>query len=207
MSTFDRRRGLAETEAFLEKAQEPFTQSIGMFGIPVAAYAMGSIRRQSPTVGDLDLLVTADDSGASMLDLTLPDWLTVTEKKAHGWLSIDGERMMVDAWWCPWSSRGPFALFLTGPPDLNVWMRQQSNEAGVLLSQYGVFRPVPAPTKTYPDRVKAGVRLDQPLGPSPAESLYDAEEEFWMDWCTVIGKKFAFPDPQERDNWRRVVNA
>jgi DNA polymerase/3'-5' exonuclease PolX len=203
MSTYDQRTPHLEAQQYAVTAKD---QIVALNGDLKVTF-MGSLRRKCEDVGDVDLMVTTENWLLQGFDdCTMPDWLTVTRKKAHGWLaSPAGGRMMIDAWWCPYDSRGPFALFLTGPPDLNVWMRQRVNEArpDVMLSQYGLFRKVPAPTKMKPDRTVAGERVDTPWPGQQSE----VERAFWEQWCEIVGRPYRYPKPEERDNWRRVVNA
>lgn len=203
MSTYDVRRPRLEAQNFAVRAKEALT----LLNPDLSVWFAGSLRRYADTIGDVDLLVTAKVGARDMEDVKTPEWLKVTEKKAHGWLvGPEQERMMIDAWWCPWDSRGPFALFLTGPMDLNVWMRQKTSEhrPDAMLSQYGVFRRLLVPTPKNPTRVKAGERIDEP---DDSLALSDSESEFWEQWCELIGQDYAFPHPQERDSWRRVVGA
>ena len=244
MSTFDERRNVDETQPFSAYAIAVIEQHVATFegeGF-LGAFEMGSMRRyrsvleeaHQPRIGDLDLLLTCrSDVVKDLKDPTLefPSWLTVTPKKAHGWLTAetisDDERlwsllkdaddlydepvgrMMIDAWWCPWTSVGPFAMFLTGPPEWNVWMRQQATAAGYMLSQYGLFVPESKPTKTYPNRVVAGVRVDRQ--PDGCGNILVAEMAFWEQYvqkCGLVdreGKPLGFIPPRDRDNWRREI--
>lgn len=212
MSTFDERVSLAEAEPFMEQAVAMFEQTVPslVHDGHVQAFPMGSFRRAEhgePTdIGDLDLLVTCSQSDVvhAMTDLTLHSSLTVTAKKAHGWLhrqSVErgGDwRMKVDGWWCPWESIGPFAMFLTGPGQWNVWMRQVTNRdrPDLMLTQYGLFTAVKKPTKTYPDRKVVGERVDVI---DEGASVEEAERLFWDQWCHYVGRPDApFRKPHER---------
>lgn len=212
MSTYDRKRLVYDVKPFADLAVPAFEQTVVSFlgEAPIQVALMGSLRRaihgEAVEIGDLDLMVTcpAEDAVHSFLDLDLPKWLTVTEKKAHGWLSLPdapAERMMIDAWWCPWSSVGPFSLFLTGPAEWNVWMRQVTNRASggrLMLTQYGLFEAVVKPTKTYPDRRVPGARVDTPTGDTAA----DREYAFWTQWADEVGVDVdlwgGYPSPHER---------
>ena len=222
MSTFDRRRTYDDARQFVRTAERLLTQMVD--GEWVLALRMGSIRREDhtnaeqPVVGDIDLLVTSPTGVAkSLLDVPLPPFMKATQKKAHGWLEAEDcirdeqfappeGRMMIDAWWCPWESLGPFAFFLTGPMDLNVWMRQRSTEAGLMLTQYGLFVPETRPTKKYPNRKVTGERVDAPLT-ERLVTVSEAEERFWSQWCAAVGVQMPYPWPYQREEvvkrWRQ----
>jgi hypothetical protein len=201
MSRFERRRTCEEMQPFLDEA----TRVILRRDRPgVRVYVAGSYRRylrwkpDKPLVGDLDLIVV----GEELVDMKQldPALSHVTAKKASGWVKVYGERVLVDAWLCPQESLGPFALFLTGPPQFNVRLRQVTNAAGLLLSQYGLFESVPAPTRSLPWRVKAGKRLDVP---APTHRIVDAEREFWRQWQELVKlpRPSVVPCPSMRDRW------
>lgn len=210
MSTFDRRRTPLEAAPFVQAVIADFAE----VGAP-RPLVMGSLRRYGSAqphkvdgVGDLDVIVVSPRQ--EMLDgtytpplteMTLPSYLKVTPKKAYGWRMLGDDRMMVDGWWCPDDSVGPFAMFLTGPPGLNVVMRQISQQAGLMLTQYGLFEPVKAPTRRYPDRVKTGRRVDEPEAGLPAGAMMPqiAETAFWRQWTEAVGVgTVAWPGPEKR---------
>lgn len=214
MSTYDRRRTPLEAAPFVAALIDDFEQ-VGA----ARPLVMGSIRRYGTAqphkvdgVGDLDVIVVPpepeptlmDDNPSPVMltDVRLPPYLRVTPKKAFGWREVYNHgRMMVDGWWCPAESVGAFAMFLTGPPGLNIVMRQISVDADLMLTQYGLFRPVKAPTKTYPNRVKPGVRVDDPSAGLPAGATMPevAERAFWRQWTEAVGLgEVAWPRPEER---------
>jgi len=194
VSTYDKRRPWEEVTPFVDLAVEVLrrTPSGGdLFSPPPPEPVLlvaGSYRRQCPDVGDLDVIVVTDEP------LTTWNWvgLKVTEKKAFGWLDIGGERMMLDAWRCPPDSVGPFLLFLTGPPDLNVWMRQRADRRGLLLNQYGLF----VAEKNDRGKTVPGDRVDERVEFTARSSTEAVEQkvldQLELDWLP----------PQERDHWR-----
>lgn len=152
MSTYDRRRTQEEAWRFANMV------GADLHGYGAAPVWAGSLRRCSGSVGDLDGIVVTELPLAEML---WPSWVKkATPKKAFGWFEIDGYgRMMVDLWSCPPQSVGAFLLFLTGPPEMNVWMRRRANDLGWMLTQYGLFEiGENAKGKRVP-----GKRLDTPL--------------------------------------------
>lgn len=100
----------------------------------------GSIRRQAPTVGDVDIVIQCE----SLDDVTLPDWLTYVrcgEKVAHGVMILeDGSELGVDLWSARLEQWGAFLWYITGCKELNIIMRRLALSRGLKLSQFGVFR-------------------------------------------------------------------
>jgi DNA polymerase/3'-5' exonuclease PolX len=215
VSRYDRRRSVDElVEVAVEVVGGLQPQLAGM-----TVEICGSFRRLNGRsmnrrlIGDLDVLVSRGDLD-DMRTLAWPSGVTATRKKAHGWLEYVGERVYLDAWLCPAESIGPFAMFLTGPMSFNVRMRELTQAAGLLLSQYGLFEPVPSPTRMHPERVKRGERLDN--APTRLTHWHDApvlvrlptladyEAAFWSEWRGRIGLgslSQPFPGPHERAGW------
>lgn len=200
MSTFDQRMILSVADQKAEMLSEDLVHVLCQMTHWEFA---GSIRRRSHTVGDLDLILVPPEEGdllgngtpVSLDSLPWPEWVTVKEKKAYGWYTPHGaSRVMLDAFTCPEASVGAMRWFLTGPPDLNVYMRQKATEKGWLLNQYGVFVAVPSPTPKYPQRVVPGDRIDQ------VHVDYDQQEH---EISRTLGLRFV--PPAKRDEWRRLM--
>src|SRR5262245_26241101 len=106
-----------------------------------AAEAAGSFRRRRETVGDLDVLVTADNSVPPM-DLVAGHKL-VESVMARGdtKLSVrlkDGLQMDVRV--VPAESYGAALQYFTGSKAHNIAVRKRAQERGLKVSEYGVFR-------------------------------------------------------------------
>lgn len=112
-----------------------------MKGVKAAEIA-GSFRREAPTVGDLDILVTGTlDNDATLKAL----------QKEFGELSILGNgetkisfvifpnNLQVDIRFLPAESYGAALLYFTGSKDFNVMMRKKAIEKGYLLNEYALF--------------------------------------------------------------------
>ena len=99
----------------------------------------GSIRRQAPTVGDIDIVIQCQ----SLDEIVLPDWIGYERcgpKAAHGVLEpADGE-IGIDLWAARPYQWGAFLWYITGSKELNVLMRRHAISQGLKLSQFGVFR-------------------------------------------------------------------
>lgn len=103
----------------------------------------GSYRRKSPTVGDIDILVSgkADPKKAeaavrkAFKELTL---LGSGETKLS--FMIFPQNLQIDIRFVPEESYGAALLYFTGSKDYNVKMRREAIRQGFLLNEYGLFK-------------------------------------------------------------------
>lgn len=127
----------------------------------------GSMRRQAPTVGDVDIVILCE----SLDDIVLPDWLEYSRcgsKVAHGQMDLSDGAIGVDLWACRPEQWGAFLWYITGSKELNVVMRRLAMSRGLKLSQFGVFRD--------------GVQIDDGTERGVAEVL-------GMDWIDPIDRQ------------------
>ncbi|AIR96599.1 PHP domain-containing protein [Streptomyces glaucescens] len=111
----------------------------GVTGCRRCAYA-GSLRRVRETIGDLDVLVAAEDSAPVMRAFTeLP---YVTEVIAHGPTKTSvrtGEGLAVDLRVVRPESWGAALQYFTGSKAHNIRTRELAVRQGLKLSEYGLF--------------------------------------------------------------------
>ena len=128
------RRPLAEVQPIAVTLLEHFTSQ------GLTCELGGSLRRQAPTVGDIDIVILCE----SLDDVDLPDWLEYSRcgsKVAHGIMTLeDGSELGVDLWSARPEQWGAFLWYITGSKELNVIMRRLAMLQGLKLSQFGVFR-------------------------------------------------------------------
>lgn len=101
----------------------------------------GSFRRGRETVGDLDLLVTADDrpsvlrafGGAPDVEQVLARGPTRMSVRLRGGLQADLRILDDDAW-------GAGLYYFTGSKAHNIAVRAMARERGLKINEYGVWR-------------------------------------------------------------------
>lgn len=127
----------------------------------------GSMRRQCAMVGDLDIVVRC----ANLQQIVLPDWIVfhrLGEQVAQGGVLLDdGSELTIDVWSATQKQWGAFLWYITGSKELNVKMRRMACDAGLKLSQFGLFRD--------------GVQIDDGTEEGVATAL-------GMDWIDPIAR-------------------
>ncbi len=103
--------------------------------------AAGSYRRGRETVGDLDLLVEADDPAPVMDHFAKYDGVDEVMLRGDTKMSVrlDGG-MQVDLRVVPGESYGAALLYFTGSKDHNVVLRGMAKDRGLKINEYGVYR-------------------------------------------------------------------
>src|SRR5215212_9557102 len=103
--------------------------------------AAGSYRRGRETIGDIDLLVDADDPTAVMDQLGRFEELATVLGRGDTKMSIRlGRGLQVDLRVVPPKSFGAALQYFTGSKDHNVVLRGMAKARGLRINEYGVFR-------------------------------------------------------------------
>ena len=102
----------------------------------------GSLRRMRDTVGDIDLLVAADEDPVSVMDhfCTMP---LMDRVLAHGPTKssvVTTKGIQVDLRVVPAAVWGAALQYFTGSKAHNIRIRELAVRAGLKLSEYGLFR-------------------------------------------------------------------
>ena len=102
----------------------------------------GSLRRMRDTIGDIDLLVAADEDPASVMDhfCSMP---LVDRVLAHGPTKssvVTTKGIQVDLRVVPEKVWGAALQYFTGSKTHNIRIRELAVRAGLKLSEYGLFR-------------------------------------------------------------------
>jgi DNA polymerase (family 10) len=130
----------------------------------------GSYRRGCETVGDLDLLVDADDHHAVMQQLAefppVDDVLVRGETKMS--VRLDSG-MQVDLRVVPTRSFGAALQYFTGSKDHNVAVRGRARQKGLKVNEWGVFRTATAAIEDEPNAASTS---------PPADAAVDDEQAY-----------------------------
>jgi DNA polymerase (family 10) len=105
------------------------------------AEAAGSFRRCKETVGDLDLLIIADNATEAMRRfVSYEDVAQVTASGETRASVILKNGLQVDARVMPADSYGAALVYFTGSKAHNIAIRRIAQERGLKINEYGVFR-------------------------------------------------------------------
>jgi DNA polymerase (family 10) len=123
----------------------PYAQQLLVFlrSLPgvSAAEPAGSLRRMRPTVGDLDLVVAAADSGVVMDAFTQhPDILAVLARGETKTSVEFRNNLRSQLWVYPPERFGTGWLYATGSKDHNVRLRELAQKMGFSLSDASILR-------------------------------------------------------------------
>ncbi|MFF1904029.1 DNA polymerase/3'-5' exonuclease PolX [Kitasatospora sp. NPDC058218] len=126
-------------DAATEQAERIVAAIAAVPGCTRCAYA-GSLRRMRETVGDIDVLATAEDSAPLMAALAgLP---TVAEVIVRGPTKTSvrtAKGLQVDLRVVPEEDWGAALVYFTGSKAHNIRLRTIAVRAGLKLSEYGLF--------------------------------------------------------------------
>ncbi|MGW3233430.1 DNA polymerase/3'-5' exonuclease PolX [Kitasatospora sp. NPDC001095] len=108
-------------------------------GCTRCAYA-GSLRRMRETVGDIDVLATAEDSAPLMAALTELPYVTEVISSGSTKTSVHTTQgVQVDLRVVPEEDWGAALVYFTGSKAHNIKLRTMAVRAGLKLSEYGLF--------------------------------------------------------------------
>ncbi len=106
-----------------------------------AAEPAGSLRRMRSTVGDLDILVAARESGPVMDAFTTLPGVVRVHGKGDTKASIEfGDGVRAQLWVHPPEKFGTALQYATGSKDHNVQLRQRALDKGLSLSEHSLSK-------------------------------------------------------------------
>ncbi len=138
----------------------------------------GSYRRCRETVGDIDLLVTASDSGPVMARFTGYDEVAEVLSQGSTRASVVLKcGLQVDLRVVPEASFGAALAYFTGAKAHNIALRKRAQARGLKLNEYGVFRGERAIAGATEESVYAALGLPW----IPPELREDRGEVEWAE--------------------------
>ncbi|MFQ6132859.1 MAG: DNA polymerase/3'-5' exonuclease PolX [Armatimonadota bacterium] len=124
----------------LPVAEQIVAKLKGLKGVKAASTA-GSLRRGRETIGDIDVLAAAKDSGrvcqAFQEFEELREVILAGDTKVSAYLEEGGQ---IDLRVVEPESWGAALMYFTGSKEHNIVLRQRAIDRGLKLSEYGLFR-------------------------------------------------------------------
>ncbi|HLJ10893.1 MAG TPA: DNA polymerase/3'-5' exonuclease PolX [Planctomycetaceae bacterium] len=120
----------------------------------------GSFRRRLETIGDLDLLVTAADSAATMDSVDGHPLVETVLSRGDTKLRVRlNSGIEMDVRVVPEESYGAALQYFTGSKAHNIVVRKRGQERGLKINEYGVFRGEQSAAGRTEEEVYAAVDL------------------------------------------------
>lgn len=137
VDTSDHRFPLVVAERHADTLVEFLKDAPGVEQVTTA----GSFRRRKETVGDLDILVSAED-GTAVMDrfVTHPDVREVVSKGETRSTVMLFNGLQVDLRVVPKESYGAALHYFTGSKEHNVAVRTRGVKMGLKINEYGVYK-------------------------------------------------------------------
>ncbi len=132
-----KRARLADVTGWADSLVRRLSEIPGVAKVAVA----GSYRRGRETVGDLDVLVAADDGDAVMDRFVAFEGITEVKAKGPTRATVETERgLSIDVRVIPEASWGAALCYFTGSKAHSIAIRKLGQERGLKINEYGVFR-------------------------------------------------------------------
>jgi DNA polymerase (family 10) len=132
--------GRVRVSVALEVAERLLGELRSLRGVRRAEYA-GSLRRMAETIGDVDLLVAAEDAVPVMeAFVQLPSVARVLARGDTKSSIVTDHGLQVDLRVIPLEAWGAAMIYFTGSKAHNVRIREMAVRAGLKLNEYGLFR-------------------------------------------------------------------
>ena len=163
LRTKDRRMPIGQAISVAETVMNALRQRCPGIGKLEAA---GSLRRFEETIGDIDLVCTAQDP-QEVID-TLVSLLEVADVLGHGSTRgsvVTRDSIQIDLRVVDESEFGALLQYLTGSMQHNVLLRDYANRMGHSLNEYGITTMATGNQETFPDEESFYARLGLPYIP------------------------------------------
>lgn len=150
---------LPEAERVMQALQE------GAPGIRNLAYA-GSLRRHRETIGDVDMLCSADDPDAVMEAFTsLPAVKDVMSKGSTKSMVVMDSGLQFDLRVVPDDAFAATLLYFTGSKEHGIRLRDRANKRGLSLNEYGAKNTETDELEVFTSEEEIYKRLELPYIP------------------------------------------
>ncbi|MFW6198349.1 MAG: PHP domain-containing protein, partial [Acidobacteriota bacterium] len=166
------RMRLSEADQLVRPLLEYMQEAPGLEKLDVA----GSYRRREETVGDIDLLAVAEESGPLMEHFTEFDQVQRVESAGDtkGTVILRSD-LQVDLRVLPARSYGAAMHYFTGSKEHNVAVRERGVRQGLRINEYGVFR---VPEDADPDEMEP--QEGERVGGEEEQDVFDAVGLEWI---------------------------
>ncbi|WP_254831960.1 DNA polymerase/3'-5' exonuclease PolX [Haloglomus salinum] len=141
------------------------------------AEAAGSLRRWRPTIGDVDVLVSSDDSETVFDAFTSWDGTDRVIEAGEAKASVRAEGLRVDLRVVDPDEFGAALQYFTGSRDHNVRLRNRAIERGLTMNEYGVFD---ISDLSDEEQDEAGPRAGERVAGEAERGMYAAVDLPWM---------------------------
>jgi DNA polymerase (family 10) len=142
----------------------------------VEAEVAGSIRRWRETVGDVDVLVSADEAAAERVVAAFTDWegATTVIESGTSKASVRADGTRVDLRVVVPGEYGAALQYFTGSKEHNVTLRNRAIARDLKMNEYGVF------DVSGVDDPDAGQRVGERIAGATEADMYEALDLAWI---------------------------
>ena len=136
---------------------------------------VGSFRRRRPTVGDIDILASADDPEAAMEEFCGHDDVKdiLSRGATKGSVVTSGDLQM-DLRIVDDTEYGAALVYFTGSKDHNIALRNRAIDRDWKLNEYGIF------DTSDVDDTRAGQRVGDRIASESEQAVYEALDLEWI---------------------------
>ncbi len=172
------RKYWAEADELANRLREHLATAAGVQRIELA----GSYRRRKETIGELDIVATADDPVPVMDRLASFHDVASVLSRGDTKMSVRlADGFQVDLRVVPEESFGAALMYFTGSKDHNIVLRGMAHERGMSLNEWGLFKVTGKKEKRMAGETEESVYAMLGLPWFPPE-IREARKEFqWAD--------------------------
>ena len=151
----------------------------------------GSLRRHRETVGDVNLVCTAEDSAAAISAFTcLPGVRDVLNSDGAGAMVVMDSGLRFDLRVVPEEAYAAALLYFTGSKEHGIRLRDRASHIGLSLNEYGLSNKETGETESFKTEAEIYARLGLPYIPPEIREdsgEFDAAERGELPTLIEIG--------------------